>query len=200
MFGRVGKNVIIDLLFNLLLSFVILFILAFWMVSKKDEEEKTKNGNNILITMRWKSDNDMDLWLRLPDGRQVGYNKRDEPPAHLDVDVVSWRKYYQQDGMEYIIEDNEEIVTIRSVLEGEYAVNVHYYSCQSVKEGTPTEVEIMVQDVKNKSIVYVGKHSITDVRSETHFVKFSVVAGKKGSYYVKKVYTDRPTYFVGKGK
>jgi len=197
MFGKAGRNVIIDLLFNLLLSFVVLFVLAFWMVTKKKDDEQAKNANNILITMRWKANNDMDLWLKLPDGRHVGYNKRDEPPAHLDVDVVNWRKYHNPDGSEYVIKDNEEIITIRSILEGEYIVNVHYFNPQQVEPGTDTEVEILIQDVKKKNMLYAGKQIISVPRSETHFVKFTVEKRGKG-YTVNQVRTNRPEYFVGK--
>ena len=52
MFNKISKNVIIDLLFNLLLSFAALFFLAFMMVSEPEEEKEkeSKNDNNILIT------------------------------------------------------------------------------------------------------------------------------------------------------
>jgi hypothetical protein len=195
MFGRAGRNAIIDLLFILLLSFVALFFLAFTMAAAKQKEEATEaNDNNILITMRWQKDNDIDLWLRLPDKRKVWYQNRDEPPAHLDVDVVCWRKFKNDLGIEVAIEDSEEIITIRSVLAGEYAVNVHYYSAQGLS--VETQVKIMVQDVKNKRILYYGEKTLERVWEETPFVKFTVADKGKGKYWVEKVYTDRPEFFV----
>lgn len=216
MFGKV----ITDLLFTLLMCFVCLFFLAFVMVNEPAKDATAKNDNNILITMRWETNNDMDLHLKLPDGRRIFYANRDEPPAHLDVDVVAWRRYHregynsdmshedyyddygeyaeehapQED--EYVIKLNEEIITIRNVLAGEYVVNVHYFSDRGY--GTkPIEVEIVVQDVKNKRIIYADKKTIRMPRSETYFVRFSVAEQKSG-YTIKEIYTDRPTYFIGK--
>lgn len=205
MFNRVSNNVVIDLLFNLLLSFVALFFLAFVMVNDpKEKEEAAKNDNNILITMRWKMDNDIDLWLKLPDGRMVWYSNRDEPPAHLDVDVVQWRRYHQPDGSEYVIEDSEEIITIRSILEGEYAVNAHYYSAQKVDPEKPVEVEIIVQDVKTGHIVYAGKKEISMKEREVNFVRFTVEQYKDYSgrpkFLIKDIYTDRPTFFINEAR
>lgn len=223
------NKVVIDVLFILLMSFVALFFLAFIQINKPvKEESNAKNDNNILITMRWKTDNDMDLHLRLPDNRRVFYANRDQPPAHLDVDVVAWRRYRRegyspdtshessydefgyenhdygeyeqehraQDG-EYIIKLNEEIITIRDVLEGEYVVNVHYFNDRGYGN-QPIEVEVVVQDIKNKRMIYADKKVISIPRSETHFVKFTVVSDKKGKYSITEVYSDRPTYFIGK--
>jgi uncharacterized protein YfaP (DUF2135 family) len=222
------NKVVVDILFILLMSFVALFFLAFVQINKPVEEEaNAKNDNNILITMRWTTNNDMDLHLKLPDGRRIFYANRDEPPAHLDVDVVAWRRY-QRDGYspdmshdsyydesgyggydygeyeqehqtndgEYVIKINEEIVTIRDVLEGEYIVNVHYFSARGYGD-QPIEVEVVVQDVKNKKMIYADKKIIRRARSETHFVRFTITGGKKNRYTITKVYSDRPTYFIG---
>lgn len=198
------NKVTIDLLFNLLLNFVALFFLAFVMVSeKKQKEEEAINDNNILITMRWKANNDMDLHLKLPDDRRVWYANRDEPPAHLDVDVVAWRSYSQRDGTTYTIELNEEIITIRDVLEGEYVVNVHYYSAKQVPSDEDVEVEIVVQDVKNKRVIYADKKLINMMQRETHFVRFTVESapetaylGQEPRYLIRDVFTDRPLYYI----
>lgn len=202
MFKGISSNVIMDLLFALLLIFVVLFFLAFIMVSTKEEEqEAAKNDNHFLIALRWKTNNDIDLWLRLPDGRRVGYNQRDMPPAHLDVDVVMWRKYRDNLGAETIIEDNEEVITVRDLLFGEYTVNVHYYSRQQLEDPT-TEIELFIQDIKNRNIVYLTREVVDAPGVETHIVRFTVVdrstkdhAGNK-MYRVGNVDNSRPMYFI----
>lgn len=207
MFGPISRNVITDLLFNLLMAFISLFFLAFLMVNDpKDEEDAVQSNSNILITMRWHTDNDMDLHLLLPDGRGVWYSNRDEPPAHLDVDVVEWRRYIRPNGQEYVIENNEEIITIRGVFPGEYAVNVHYYNNQRVDEKEEIEVEVLVEDVKNRNVIYAGTKVLSLKEREVHFVKFTVtekdLVDQNGErrYSVENIYTDRPVFFVGKAK
>ena len=205
MFNKAARNVIIDLLFNLLLSFVVLFFLAFLMITKKDEEEKanTQNDNHILVMMRWSTNNDIDLCVRLPDGRRVGYNNRDEPPVHLDVDVVRWRQYQDGYGNEHTITTNEEITTIRDVLAGEYVVNIHYYSKAGLEDPT-TEVEILIQDVQHRKVLFAGTKTVTVPNIETHVVRFTVndegedSKGKK-RFSVSRIFDDRPSYFLGRG-
>lgn len=200
MFSRPTQNVFTDLLFNLLFAFVILFILSFWMMAKQNEDEQNKNSNKILVTMRWKTDNDIDLWMQLPDGRRVGYSSREAHPIYLDIDIVRWQKFEKPDGSEYIIENNEEVITIRDILDGEYVINTHYYSAGGVKPDTPTDVEIIVYDVQNKKMVFAGNKTISRVREETHFLKFTINSYKVGGrlvYNIDRVYTDRPSYFVG---
>jgi len=202
MFTRGNTNVIIDLLFNLLLVFVVLFFISFLMVNEPEEQETAKNDNNILITMCWKTDNDIDLWLQLPDERAIWYQNRDEPPAHLDVDVVRWRSYYDQNDSEYVIESNEEIITIRGILEGEYVVNVFYYDC-GVYDDEPIEIELIVQDVVNGNIIYAGTKKVSISGDETHFVRFTVESYEsygETKYRIKKVYDDRPVFFIKKRK
>jgi hypothetical protein len=175
--------------------------------------------------MNWSTNNDIDLWLKLPNNSKVGYSCRDVPPAHLDVDVVAWRRYeregytptydemagdnynefgeYQEEHVqayeEFIIKDNEEIITIRNILEGEYVVNAHYYADRGY--GTePIKVQILVQDIQNKRVLYSGHKIISNPREETHFVKFTVTDEGGGKYSVDRVFTDRPTYFLGSSK
>lgn len=203
MLGGSGTRVLVDQLFNVLLITVALLFLS--VIMMRDPKEKAKqfnaaNDNNILITMRWPTDNDIDLWLRLPDGRRVGYSSRDKPPAHLDVDVVSWRRYRDETGEEHAIVPNEEIITIRDVYEGEYTVNVHYFNSGSLKAGDPVEVQITVQDVRAGVIIFTGSKMISTPREETHFVKFSVrkTPNAGAGYIVEDVYTDRPAFFLPK--
>ena len=211
MFKKSTQTVFTDLLFNLLLSFVVLFFLAFLMVAEdsKKKQENANNGNNILISLKWEKDNDIDVWLQLPDGRRVGYNQRDMPPAHLDVDVVHWRRYEDSTGEKTIIKDNEEVITIRDKMLGEYVVNVHYYGVQQLKENERhTEIEIMIQDVAHAKVVYYTKKVLQTPGIETHIVRFTLEElevpegmqmkeGKK--YVVTNVTPDRPVYFLGRG-
>lgn len=190
MFNRVT----IDLLFNLLLIFVCLFFISFLQIREKKKNENLKYKSNIVITMSWKTNNDMDLWLLLPDGRKVGYPSREQPPAHLDVDIVRWKKF-EYNGQKFSTKNNEEVISIRDILPGEYTINVHYYNNNNYGSD-PIKVQILVQDIQNSKIIYAGSKIISQPRSETHFVKFTVLK-EKGGYSISNIYTDRPTYFIG---
>lgn len=201
------NKVTIDLLFNLLLSFVVLFFLSFILINETETKSNTVNDNNILITMKWETNNDVDLWLLLPDGRKVGYPSRDKPPAHLDVDVVRWRTYSKngnnlthdnpgEENLEdvYIIKSNEEIITIRDVLTGEYIVNCFYYDRNGYFN--PIDVEITIQDIKNNKMIYAAQKQLSLQNEELFFVRFFVKEGLNNLYDVVDVEEDFPKYFV----
>lgn len=190
------NKVVIDLLFNLLLIFVSLFFLSFILIKKESQENSDAvSKNNILITMIWETDTDVDLWLKLPDERLVYYGNRDEPPCHLDVDITAWGRYTNP-GSEnpVIIKRNQEIITIRNILPGEYIVNAHYFSNRECHEHF--DVNILVQDVRNKAILYHGDKTLRVQGDEAHFVKFTVVDEGNGNYKVEKIYTDRPQFYI----
>lgn len=190
-----STKVVTDILFDLLFSVLVLFFLFFLMVKiqREGETNDAKSDSNFLVCMRWEKNNDIDLWLKLPNGQRVGYPSRDKPPAHLDVDVVALRKYVDSTG-EHVISPSEEIVSIRGILPGEYVVNAHYFS--PGWDPGPTEVEIFIQDVKNRQVLFVGKRTIQNAGDEVHFVKFRVDRTTNGGYMVGGVHTDRPEYFL----
>ena len=55
------------------------------------------------------------------------------PVAHLDRDDLGWSTdtVTRRDGIQEIIFINQEIVTIRGVVEGEWTLNVHMYNKRS---------------------------------------------------------------------
>lgn len=190
------NKVLIDLLFNLLLTFVALFFLSFLLISEpKEEQENTDNKNSILITMRWSENNDMDLWLLMPNKERIGYSSREAPNAHLDVDIVQWREFNKTDGSVYKITNNEEIISIQKPTEGDYCVNVHYYNDNGYGD-KKIAVEIIVYDVNSRRMIFAGTKEISVPRTEMHFVKFTVV-DSDDSYYIDRITEHNPVYFLG---
>lgn len=195
LFNRRTGPPTIDLLFNLVLSFGVLFVLSFMLINDTSDEKSVENDNNILITVRWNTNCDIDLWLMLPDGRKVYYNNRDEPPAHLDVDVTRWRSFITPGETDpYIIKNNEEIITIRSVMAGEYVVNAHLFNYSYQDE---VQVEVLVQDVKHGSTIYAGTKELSHQIPQQNFVRFTVNDLDDQSYSISDIHTDRPLFFVG---
>ncbi len=196
LFNKATSLIFIDLLLNLVLTYLILFALAFILINDTSSKNQTKNSNNILISMAWDLDCDIDLWLLMPDGSKIYYNRRDNPPAHLDVDVKRWRRYkYPDTGEIYTIKNNEEIISIRGIMDGKYVVNAHAYDLHNVKDSI--NVDILIQDVGNSKIIYAGSKTLRREVVEQSFVTFTVNDLKNDNYDISEVYTNRPEYFVG---
>ncbi len=78
-----------------------------------------------VVVVSWPmSDNDVDTWLRTPDGRLVWWQAMRSPVAHLEQDDTG--VFGDADGSV-----NGERMVIRNVIPGEYVVNLHCYVCRS---------------------------------------------------------------------
>ena len=98
----------------------------------------SKNDNNVqskadfMITVTWPDeiDNDVDTYVRDPQGNLVAFMRREEGLMHLDRDDLgnSNDTLTLTDGRVIKSEQNQEIVTIRGWIPGEWVVNIHFYA------------------------------------------------------------------------
>ncbi len=196
MLNQRTSSTMIDLLFNLLLTFVALFFLAFLLVTEpRDAEESNVTADsNFIITMSWEADCDIDLWIQLPTKEKVFYAHREAGPVSLDIDVVQWRSYTNSNGDVTEIAKNQEIATIRGMLEGEYIVNAHYFGNFS-QENVP--VQITVQDVRAKRLVWAGDLILNSVGHEAHGVRLMMIEGSIPGVPILQIIEGRPKMIIG---
>ena len=123
-----------DLLFNALLGFTFLFMIAVMFINPITRLGAVNLKAEYIITLTWPPGqaDDLDLWVEDPSGNVVSYLQRDVGWLHLDRDdrgdagdVVT------VDGRERINPLNQEVVTLRGIVAGEYVVNVYYYESQT---------------------------------------------------------------------
>ena len=133
----------LDLLFNTLVGFVMLFIIAFLLISpikkKKDIEQKAE----YVITVTWPSGfrDDVDTWLEDPAEKLMSFRSKEVGLMHLDRDDLGHlNDTIHVPGVGSInYPYNREITTIRGIMPGEYVLNIHMYR----KEG-PEHVPVTV--------------------------------------------------------
>jgi hypothetical protein len=107
-----------------------------------------------MIVLDWADDskNDIDLWVQDPNEDVVSFAYREGDLMHLDRDArgTNQRAVGLIDGRAGEgIDNNQEIVTIRGYVAGEYIVNVHGYSVPY----PPEEVSVQVIKLNPYSIV-----------------------------------------------
>lgn len=140
----------VDLLFNLLLAFVCLFILSFVMINPKADTGKIDPKAEFIIDCEWAAtlDNntswtnpsdDIDLWVEDPEGNRVYFGRKEAGLMHLDRDDRGGPQD-TQGNTAYI--HNKEIVTIRGYIPGEYTVNLHMYS-KNTADPASTRVQVI---------------------------------------------------------
>jgi hypothetical protein len=126
------KTAFIDVLFSMLIAVFCLFVLAFVSMNPVAEASKGVAAKaEFVIEMTWPdgSLDDVDLWLLLPDGRKVGFNRKDAGIATLDRDDRGAQGDVFHDGDEpKLIRVNREVIAVRGIMPGRYTVNAHYYA------------------------------------------------------------------------
>jgi hypothetical protein len=147
-----------DLLFNILLGFVCLFIIAFLMINPISKTEDIPFKAEFLIVVEWdkESKSDVDVWVMGPDAVPVGFNNKNSGYITLERDDLgSTSDTFFIDGKQVVTKINREIVTIRNIVPGSYYINLHLYnkSLDSVGE----TVTVTVMDVNP----YIEAYSIT---------------------------------------
>jgi hypothetical protein len=121
-----------DLLFNTLLVFFILFTIAFLKMLQKQMDANIKAKAEFIIMHTWGGDrlDDVDTWLQDPTGEIVWFRQKETGLMHLDRDDLGiWNDTITlPDGRKIECKENQEIVTIRGIIAGEWTLNVHLYS------------------------------------------------------------------------
>ena len=136
-----------DLLFNLLLGFILLFIIAFLLIQPPAKQKIIDPKAEFVITMTWPNNdsNDIDLWVRNEKG-MVSFRAKSNKIMHLDHDDLGQTNdTVVINGETFKNPHNTEVVSIRQIVPGKYTINVHWYQ----KKGNnplatvPVTVEIM---------------------------------------------------------
>ena len=119
-----------DLLFNALLGFAFMFAVAFMLINSSKEKGNIESKAEVLITIRWEDDHpdDVDAVVEDPRGGIVWYHNRDTGLMHLDRDDRGNLADKLLISGEVISNPiNQETVTIRKLVNGEYIINLLHY-------------------------------------------------------------------------
>ena len=151
----------IDLLFNMVLLFMTLFVLSFILISPITKtQQAVELKAEYIITIMWDKDldDDVDSYLEDPLNHLVGFMRREDGLMHLDRDDLGFRSdTIMTPSGPIALKENREIITIRGIIPGEYTLNVHMYHKNSGVESTkvtarieklnPSVQTILVKDV-----------------------------------------------------
>lgn len=119
-----------DLLFNALLTFTFLFLVALLLLNPPAKSGIIDPKAEFLITVSWPDNdpNDIDLWATGPEGKKIWYKRTQDGLMHLDRDDRGMANDTQTVNGQTIVNPlNQEVLTIRGRPPGEYIVNLHYF-------------------------------------------------------------------------
>ena len=181
-----------DLLFNILLGFTFLFFITMLFINPITKLGNVNMKAEYIITVDWKDSlpDDIDLWVKDPNGEIVSYLKKDAGWLHLDRDdrgVINDKIII--DGKEVIYPINREVVTLRGIIPGEYVVNLYLYDHKS---NSPVEAKIIIEKVNpSLRLVFVGDVILKNEDTELTITKFRLDSegNFKSIYAVNEILT-----------
>ncbi|CDP54273.1 hypothetical protein [Paradevosia shaoguanensis] len=164
-----------DILFNALLGFTVMVFIAFALIKEEAKTGSVELKAEMLITVTWPDNNpdDIDTYVMDPAGNVVWYHSlaaglvtldRDDRGNYLDTIKV--------DGKEVQFPLNQETVTIRGTIPGEYVINVYEFTNDSKQ---PVPVTVKVEKINPKlKVIYYDTINLTHEGDEKTVVRFTI--------------------------
>jgi len=191
-----------DLLFNILVGFAFLFIIAFLLIKPEAKKEDFERKAEFVVVMEWDHDqpDDIDLYVQDPTNSTVHFRLPITNFMYLDKDDLGFANDIVKnvDGTITKVNINREVVTIRGIIPGEYIINAHYYSARKWTGQTLTTniydthvdnshelgkgkstgknltVKIELHRVDPYKIWWIGEKTFTHRAQEETFVRFTI--------------------------
>jgi len=166
-----------DILFNVLLGLVFMVFTAFSLINPTAKTGIVDLKAELLITVTWPDNdpNDMDLYVEDSAGNIVWYHSKEAGLMHLDRDDRgNYRDTITVNGKQIQNPLNQETVTIRGIVPGEYVVNVNEFVAS-----TPDKVPVSVKVEKLNpvaTVIYYGSIEFDHKGQEETFVRFTLDA------------------------
>ena len=145
-----------DLLFNVLIAFTLLFFMVVIFVNPPSKDGIIDPKAEFIITTKWmdNSPDDIDIWIESPQGDLVWFMTPEAGFIHLDRDDRGVANdVIEVNGEEIINPINQEVVTIRNYIAGEYVVNLHYYKSSS-QQAVDAEVRVVKVNPRLQVLFY----------------------------------------------
>ncbi|MGB1091552.1 MAG: hypothetical protein ACPGYX_05470 [Oceanobacter sp.] len=167
-----------DLLFNALLTFTFLFLVALVLLNPPADKGIVDPKAEFLITVSWPdgNPNDIDVWLAGPDGAEVSYKQPQQGLMHLDRDDRGMINDTQiVNGVEINNPINQEVLTIRGRPPGEYIVNLHYFKKESEQSDADVPVTVYLAEVNPKmKVLFYNTSTLKQEGDETTAFRFHI--------------------------
>ena len=164
-----------DLLFNTLLGFTLLFFISIVFMNPIARLGNVNYKAEYIITVIWPEDqpDDIDLWVQNPYQETVSYLQQEAGWLHLDRDDRGdLGDTVEIDGELVVHPINQEVVTIRGIISGEYVVNLYYYETASL---LPVRASVKIEKVNPRlKLVFVDQVTLHAVDDEITVLRFEL--------------------------
>ena len=162
-----------DLLFNTLLGFAFMFLIAFILIAEPDKQGNVTVKAEFLITVAWPDGHpdDIDVLVEDPNGEILWFYNKDTGTMHLDRDDRGAVQDQMIINGELVTNPiNQESITVRAWIPGEYVVNILHYKANYSE---PVAVSVKVEKLNPVvTLVYYGVHQLSRAGMEVTASRF----------------------------
>jgi hypothetical protein len=156
-----------------------MFVLAFLLIAPVNKEADIKTKAEYIITLTWddKSRDDVDIWLEDPTGGVLFFRDKEVGLMHLDRDDRGGLNdtITLGNGQVIMLEKNQEIVSIRGFIPGEWILNIHMYSKKAFTDITDVQVQMDKLNPKVETVL-LKKYKISENWKEITVTRFTMAA------------------------
>jgi len=167
-----------DLLFNALLTFTFLFLVALLLLNPPAKTGIINPKAEFIVTVSWPDHDpsDIDVWARGPSGKKVWYKRTQDGLMHLDRDDRGLTNDTQQVNGQTIVNPlNQEVLTIRGRPPGEFVINVHFF--KSEQSGTVPVTVYLAEVNPVMKVLYYHTLELEKEGQETTALRFTLTPG-----------------------
>jgi hypothetical protein len=165
----------IDVLFTFLLVFISIMMLINKVKSDNETAQAPKANVTHVITMTLEGDADLDLWVQDSQGHLSGFNNKEGGPGSLmslNRDCLGAHTTEVDEFGNVVNKVNEEVVSLRGIVEGEYIVNAHGFNLKGSKP--PVKALIKITQIKPYKEVVTKEREFLATGDEITFVRFTL--------------------------
>jgi len=169
----------VDLLFNLLVGFTSLFVIAFLLINPIAKTGVVDPPVLMIVEMSWadNSSNDIDLYLKGPDDLMVWYANKNNGYATLKRDDIGVQSdTFEVNGVSVTIARNYEVTTMTHLPDGDYVINAHFYSNRT-GDNKPEPVTVRITQLQPFKVIFDSEF-LLGLHVEKTAMTFRVVDGE----------------------
>ena len=164
-----------DILFNALLGFAFMVFIAFSLINPEAKTGTVDIKAEMIVTVNWPDnlEDDIDTYVEDPTGKVAWYHSKQAGLIHLDRDDRgSFQDTMVVNGERIQSPLNQESVTFRGLIPGEYVVNIYDYLPAGASE---VPVTVKVEKINPQlQVIYYGTHVLNYKGHEVTAVRFTV--------------------------
>jgi hypothetical protein len=166
------------------MGMTVLFFLAILILKPAVNKANIQTKAEYIIKVTWNDvepltmTDDVDAWVETPTGDVVFFKEKYKGLIHLDRDDLGWQNddVVLRDGTRIKYKYNQEIITLREIIPGEFIVNVHMYN-----KHNPDPTEILVEITKlNPTAITILRKTFTMIAKGEEITVLRFTLSKSG--------------------